>query len=136
LILPGKHIAKHLAGCSQLILLAATLGTEVDQLLYTESLRDVAGAVILDAAANQYIEEICDGANRIIAEEAQRDGYAITPRFSPGYGDLPLNVQPGLIALLNAERRIGLTLTASLMLLPQKSVTAIIGLRPVSNSGF
>jgi hypothetical protein len=55
-------------------------------------------------------------------------GLTITRRFSPGYGDLPLDIQPALLAVLDAERRIGLTCTQSLILLPRKSVTALIGL--------
>jgi hypothetical protein len=129
LLLPGAAIVRHLADCEQGALLAATLGAENDRLLQRAFLRDMVRGVILDAAANQYIEEICDGVNAEIAAAAARDGYGVTSRFSPGYGDLPLEVQPGLLALLNAERRIGLTVTASNMLLPQKSVTAIIGFR-------
>jgi len=128
LVLPGKHIAKHLTDCGQAVVLAATLGAEADRLIHAQFLRDAARAVILDAAANQYIEEVCDDASRSIKQEAAQDGFAVTSRFSPGYGDLPLTIQPSLLLLLNAERRIGLTVTANLMLVPRKSVTAIIGL--------
>ena len=53
-----------------------------------------------------------------------------TDRFSPGYGDLPLDLQPALCAALDAQRRLGLTVTDSLLLNPVKSVTAVIGLSP------
>ena len=131
LVLPGKHIDRHLANCDRAELMAATLGTEIDLLLQTTFRRDAAQAIILDAAANQYIEEICDELNLEIANHAQQNGYSITTRFSPGYGDLPLTIQPDILNILNATRRIGLTLTESNMLLPQKSVTAIIGLRTI-----
>ncbi|MBR3258643.1 MAG: vitamin B12 dependent methionine synthase, partial [Eggerthellaceae bacterium] len=48
----------------------------------------------------------------------------------PGYGDLPLEVQPDLLGLLDASRRLGITLSDSLLMSPTKSVTAIVGLRP------
>jgi hypothetical protein len=129
LMLPGQHIARHLQGCDRAALLAATLGAELDALLRQESRRDMTRAVILDAAASQYIEEICDAADRLIQEEAAREGRSTTLRFSPGFGDLPLDLQPLILTVLDAPRRIGLTATASNLLLPQKSVTAIIGLK-------
>ena len=51
-----------------------------------------------------------------------------TDRFSPGYGDLPLTLQPGILAALDAGRRAGITLLPSLLMNPSKSVTAIFGL--------
>ena len=50
-----------------------------------------------------------------------------TFRFSPGYADFPLEVQPKLLELLDAPRRIGLTVSPGLLLVPTKSVTCVIG---------
>jgi hypothetical protein len=127
LILPGQAVARHLKGAARAALMAATLGLETDRMLQAEARRDLTRAVVLDAAANQYIEEICDEASGAIAKAAASEGYAVTARFSPGYGDLPLTVQPLLLSLLDARRRAGLTVTESGMLLPQKSVTAVVG---------
>ena len=57
-------------------------------------------------------------------------------RYSPGYGDLPLSLQGDLLWLLDAPRRVGLTVSPSHILLPRKSVTAILGISetPVSRS--
>ena len=49
-------------------------------------------------------------------------------RFSPGYGDAPLSASEDLIALLDATRRIGLSMTRSYMMTPIKSITALIGI--------
>ena len=48
-------------------------------------------------------------------------------RYSPGYGDLPLTLQSSLLALLDAPRQVGLCASASHILTPRKSVTAILG---------
>ena len=63
-----------------------------------------------------------------IAEEAAAEGRTCTPRFSPGYGDLPLETQRDVFRLLDCERKIGVWLNESLLMTPSKSVTAIFGL--------
>jgi cobalamin-dependent methionine synthase I len=54
---------------------------------------------------------------------------ALRPRFSPGYGDLPLELQTNLFKVLDCQHFIGLTLNDSMLMSPSKSVTAIVGLR-------
>ena len=124
--LPGEDIRRHLTGCHTAILLAVTLGRETEELFRRTQTTNMALAVTLDAAASSLVESCCDAAEQHL-REAYPDCY-ITFRFSPGYGDLPLTVQDGFLRLLNAGRQIGLTVSPSNMLLPQKSVTAILGL--------
>ena len=88
---------------------------------------DMAKALWLDAAASAAIEEVCDEAQRQIALELE---CALTARFSCGYGDLPLVIQPQFLSLLDAGRKIGLSASTSGMLTPIKSVTAVIGILP------
>ncbi len=121
----GDAIRAHLAGCAQVILMAATLGTETESLLRRAQLRDLADAVLLDAAASAAIENVCDNLCADLA--AVLAPKALTARFSPGYGDFPLRQQAQLFRVLDVERRIGVTLTAGGLMLPQKSVTALIG---------
>jgi len=128
ILLRGKDIREHLSGCGQAVLMAATLGTGLDTLIRRWERADITRALILDACATQLIEEYCDEIERQIREEVTAVGFMVTGRYSPGYGDFDLEIQPELIAVLDAERRIGLTCTGSLILLPRKSVTAVIGL--------
>ena len=57
-----------------------------------------------------------------------REGLHTKPRFSPGYGDFSLEHQRDFMRILDLENSLGLTLTGSLLLVPEKSVTAVIGL--------
>ena len=50
------------------------------------------------------------------------------PRFSPGYGDFDISYQKNIFSCLNSEKYIGLTLTDSMLMVPSKSVTAVVGL--------
>jgi len=88
----------------------------------------MAEALILDACAGSAIENVCDNFCADLAALAAPD--YLTDRYSPGYGDLPLEHQKVLFSALNITRRIGVTLTESGLMLPQKSVTAILGISP------
>lgn len=123
--LPGRSIRRHLCGCRSCLMMAATLGEEADRLLLRTQLKNMALAAVMDACMSAAIEDVCDR----LGSEMRKAG-ALTSRFSPGYGDLPLALQQDMIRLLDTPRRIGLTLTGSCMLAPQKSVTALVGVLP------
>ncbi len=126
LVLEGKSIYGHLSECRGVILLAATLSDKADRLISLMNVTDVTSALITDAMASAMTEQLCD-----IAEEEIRRENGIkytTFRFSPGYGDLPIDIQRDFIKVLSAEKKIGLTVNDSNILIPRKSVTAVIGI--------
>lgn len=124
-VLRGKAIEEHLDGCGQAVFMAATLSIEADRLISRAQARDMADALILDALGSAGIEQICNKAEALIKEELA--GKYMTWRFSPGYGDLPLETQTALSERLDISRRAGITVTDTLLMIPRKSVTAIIG---------
>ena len=126
LLLPGQDLKHHLKDCRRAAIFCATLGVEADTLIRrAESRRDMAKALALDCVATAAVETLCD---RIELElQGQFPGCFFPFRYSPGYGDLPLEVQGSLLALLDAQRRVGLTATSTHILIPRKSVTAILG---------
>ena len=119
----SRDLALHLDGCERAILFAATVGLELDRLIAKYSRLSPARALMLQAVGTERIEALCDA---FCTELARK--HRTTARFSPGYGDLPLSCQTDLFAVLDCERKLGLTLTDSLLMLPTKSVTAIIGI--------
>ncbi len=118
----SADLAERIEGCSGIILLAATLGIGPDRLIARYSLTEPSRAVVLQAAASATIEA---GLDRICAEFSKEN--RVRERFSCGYGDLPLELQHDIFAALDCEKAIGLTLNASCLMSPTKSVTAIIG---------
>jgi len=126
--LPGKEISRHLAGACECILMAATLGFEVDKKIRYYEKIDLAKAMILDACATAYIEEVCDRVCKDIEKDGIPQGKSLTGRFSPGYGDLPIQIQKGFLDVLDAGKRIGLTASSTNILMPRKSVTAVLGI--------
>ena len=122
----NQNLAQHLEGCRRVVLLAATLGAEADTLIRRFSVQDMEKAVIAQAVCAAMIEAYCDDITDEIAFPL--DIYP-TARFSPGYGDFDIVHQKDILSILNSGR-IGLTLTEGYMLIPSKSVTAIIGFAP------
>lgn len=125
--LTGSDIYDHLADCPKCALLAVTIGIETDNAIRIAQNTDMLKAVVLDACATELAEKVCDMAEDEIKAIAAEEGLGTNFRFSPGYGDLPLDAQKGIINALDAGRKIGLTLTDSSIMIPGKSVTAIIG---------
>ncbi len=130
LAVKSKNLGKNLQGCDKIVLFGATLGIEVDQLLSRTSKTDMAKTVVLQACAAALLEEYCDECQEQIGEELQAEGRFLRPRFSPGYGDFPIECQKNVIQMLDSAKRIGLTVTESFMMTPSKSVTAVIGAGP------
>lgn len=126
LLLPGRDLAAHLRGCSRAALLAATLSALVDALLRRAQAEDLAAAVALDCCATAAVEAVCDLAEAEI--RVRFPGCSFPFRFSPGYGDLPIELQDPILRLLDAPRRVGLCATDRHILTPRKSVTAVLGI--------
>ena len=124
--LRGALAKNMLAECDTAVILLCTLGAEFEAMQRAQEARDMARAVVLDACGSAWVEAGCDAAEEEIA--ARFPGKYRTDRFSPGYGDLPLGSQEWILRELNAGRRLGVTETASHLLIPAKSVTAVIGL--------
>lgn len=127
--LSGNSIRDHLRDCKKCALFAATLGVSVDKIIRYYSRFDITKSLILDACATTLIESFCDEIEskiKNIAKEKYR--LNITSRYSPGYGDLSLEVQPDLLNILGSNK-IGLTVNDNLIMIPRKSVTAIIGFK-------
>lgn len=128
LALTGCDIAAHLRGACKAALMACTLGAASERELRKHAALGPTDGLLYDAAASALVEAAADAAETAIVEEAAACGLHANFRFSPGYGDFPLDVQPAFLAALDASRRIGVTTTSGNLLVPSKSITAVVGL--------
>lgn len=126
--LKGKNIKKHLKNSEQCILMGITLGHGVDTRIRYYEKTSMDKALILDACASTIIEEISDRLCKEIEENLKKNKKALTGRYSPGYGDLPLDIQGDFLSIIDAKKAIGLTSTSNSILIPRKSITAIMGI--------
>ena len=124
----SASLKRTLSGCDRIVLFAATVGLGVDRLIHRYGAVSPAKALMLQAVGTERIEALCDQFCDMIRLQAQTEGMTVTSRFSPGYGDFPLELQREIFQVLDCPRKIGLTLNESLLMSPSKSVTAIIGL--------
>lgn len=123
----SRDLAKHLSHCEEVILFALTLGAEADRLLRRWGAQSMAKAAVGQACCAVWLDDLCSDLCREFGRELPKGRY-LTPAFSPGYGDWDLSAQQGVLDLLSAHKRIGLTLTKGGMLVPEKSITAVVGL--------
>ncbi len=128
MILIGNDIKNLLKECTKCALMAVTLGNEIERKTRLYEHINLTKAIIIDACANTVVEEICDEVEEKIRQELKEKNMSITYRYSPGYGDLPIEIQNNFLRTINAEKLIGLTVSQSNILLPRKSVTAVIGI--------
>ena len=124
----GNDIPQMLEPCEEVVLFGATLGPGVERLMMRYEVVNAADSVIMDACASTAIENICNNFESDMRRTVEAEGRYLTDRFSPGYGDLPISEQPKFFALLDMTRRIGVSLTPTTIMVPRKSVTAIMGI--------
>ncbi len=130
----SKSLERNLKDCERILLFAATLGSQVDVLLHRYGRIQMSKAVVMQAASVAMLETFCDEQNQKLKEEYEAQGWYLRPRFSPGYGDFSLECQKQIAPALELQKRIGVTLTDSLLMAPSKSVTAVIGVSRLSRN--
>ena len=144
LVLRGADILAHLDGASGCAVMVATAGLGNERELRRLSMLNGLDGMLFDAASSALAEAVADACNAQVVAEAKARGLFAKWRYSPGYGDLPLSLQPDIIRVLGADKRLGVVATDSHLLIPAKSVTAFVGLfttpqdekRTCANCGF
>jgi hypothetical protein len=130
----SQTLCAHLTGAEQIAVLAVSVGekieTRVNELF---AAGEYTAALLLDAAATVAVEQVADSVCAFIAASVREKGLCVGERFSPGYGDWDVREQPEILRLAGAER-IGVKMTPSFMLLPRKSITALLGLKPAGSA--
>ena len=132
----GRAVCRLLDGCDGAVLFAATLGVQSEWLLLIEQAKSTVQALVLDAVLSAAIEQVCDQAFEFIGDLLAQEGRYPTRRFSPGYADMPISQTQEICSVLEAEKRIGLTVSSSGVMIPRKSVTAIIGVSKEKNDTY
>ena len=131
--LQSRSLARNLLGCEEVIFMAATLGPGPDRLMNLYSKIQISKAAVLQATAAAAIEDYCNSIQRDIEKKINAEGLSLRPRYSPGYGDLSLAVQPEFLNVLDAAKQAGIVLSEGGVMIPEKSVTAIMGISRINS---
>lgn len=121
----SRGLIKNLSGCVRVLLFCATVGASFDREVLKYSRLSPSRAVVVSAVGTERVEALCDA---FLDWYKGEYSVKLRPRFSPGYGDLPLELQREIFSLLEPEKKIGVTLNDSLLMSPTKSVTAFVGI--------
>ena len=128
IMIKGKSICNHLKNCDKVICMAVTIGESIENEITNKFQKgEYTSSILLDAAATTAVEQAADAIEKKIEQEISLKGYNMRWRFSPGYGDWSLSQQKDILNLSGSEI-IGIKLSTSMMMIPRKSITAIIGL--------
>ncbi len=121
-------LQKNMKTSEYALLFAMTLGPAVDRLISRLLITSKADAFITDACCTEYLESYANGYCAHVREEAAQQGFIAHPRFSPGFADFGLEFQWPLIRSLQADKKMHIALTQGNMLVPTKTITALMGL--------
>ena len=127
-LLKGRDVKELLSPCHEAVFCAVTLGSDLEKLLVRKEVTNMADALIMDACASVAIENVIQNFEDDLRREVESRGMFLTDRYSPGYGDLPIECQKNWCRGLDTERKIGLNVTADYIMVPRKSVTAVMGI--------
>jgi len=128
IILTGNDIKKHLTGAKKCITLACTLGAGFETTLLRLQAKSITKSIIFDAVGTAFIEEFADNVEEKLLLPFISEGYFSKFRYSPGYGDLPLELEKDIVNTLQCQKKIGLTFTDTNILIPRKSITSFTGI--------
>lgn len=139
IILPGdvrfesRKLAEFLGHCGEIIIMAATAGSDIMDAIQKDTAgRNVTRGVVFDATASEVVDAALDWIMAYFNRSLRRENRKLLPkRFSAGYGDFSLEHQKIIHTLLNLDR-LGVAITESCMLIPEKSVTAVTGIQTLS----
>lgn len=124
----GKDVEKLSDDCEFVVLFGATIGNGIERLLLQKEVSNMADALIMDACASCAIENVCDNFEMDLRMAYKKQGLYVSSRYSPGYGDFPLESQIQFFDVLDLNRHLGLTLSDSYIMTPRKSVTALMAI--------
>lgn len=124
----SHSLTRNLRDCDEVLFFAATLGNAPDIIMNRYSRLSIGKAAVFQAVAAAAIEGYCNECQDDIEKKMLEEQLYLRPRFSPGYGDFSLDVQGDFLKMLDAQKTVGIYLSEGNLMLPEKSVTALIGL--------
>jgi cobalamin-dependent methionine synthase I len=125
----SSQVGKMLSNSVYVVIFTVTIGPGMEKKVKDFSEKDdMTSAFILDAIASETADAVADTLHYdLIKSKAAAEGYKVTPRFSPGYGDWEIRVQPEIIKICRSDS-IGIRVNESSLMIPRKSVSAVFGL--------
>lgn len=130
-VIKSGKVARLLDGCTRLLSFVVTIGPKLEQKRdYFIVTKEPTQAMLLDACGAVAVEGIAEALNTSAEKDFLKKGYSATKRYSPGYGDWQISAQKDFLDFLDAPQ-IGVKLSESFIMSPEKTISALIGLKPM-----
>lgn len=128
-VIDSSDLSKNLSDCSEIVLFAATCGIGIDRQISKYNRISPVKALCMQSIGTEHAEKLCDAFEKDIKQEFTEIGFITKPRYSPGYGDVSIELQRKIFEVLQCNSKIGISLGENMLMTPTKSVTAIIGIK-------
>jgi len=128
IVFNGEVIARLLDRCCKVALFVVTIGKYLEEManrLAEDGL--ILQSYVLDAIGSDAVEKLADFVKGILDDKARVEGLVTSRRFSPGYCDWDISQQEMVFTALEGDS-IGVQLTEGYLMVPQKSISGIIGI--------
>ncbi len=131
-IIESPQVSKLLNKSVYGVIFIATIGPETEERVNDLSNdNQLTKAFILDAIGSETADDVADKIHyNLIKPIAEAEGYTVTPRFSPGYGDWNIKVQSNIVDICKGKS-IGIGVNKYSMMIPQKSISGVFGLKRI-----
>ena len=127
-ILSGELLAKHMGGAQEVVIILCTVGEGLERRAADVSKEDSVYGLALDAVGSAGVEALANAVCALFEEDATKEGCKVTIPLSPGMVGWPVEQgQPQIFDLLDTDE-IGVRLTESMMMVPRKSLTFVLGI--------
>lgn len=126
----GRRLSSYIKGASRLYLFLVTIGPRIEEKaseLIAES--EPLYGYLFDRIGSFAVESLAESMEAKLCEECASNGESASMRLSPGYCDWPIEEQFKMARVLDFSK-IGVRLTQMCMMVPRKSISAIIGIGP------
>jgi hypothetical protein len=125
--LRGTLLAQHLAGAAEVVLVLCTIGQAVERHASETWKDDIVHGLALDGAGSAGVEALANAACAHFENQAKETGMQASIPLSPGMVGWPTEQgQPQIFSILDPSE-IGVQLTSSILMIPRKSLTFVLG---------
>jgi hypothetical protein len=130
IVIKSNSIKKFLTCCKSVLFMGATAGSDIMEVISSGSgKKELEKSVVADAVASEVVDSALGWIANYKARLLRRENKFITQqRFSAGYGDFDLSYQKVIYNILNLAK-LGVKLNDNCILKPEKSVTALCGIK-------
>jgi len=131
-VIESPKVSKLLNDSVYAVVFIVTIGIGIETKVNDLSIdNQLTKAFILDAIGSETADAVADEIHyNLIKPMAETEGYTVTPRFSPGYGDWDIKVQSKIVDICKGTS-LGIKVNKYSMMIPQKSISAVFGLKKI-----